>query len=1372
MASIPPQFPVVAVGASSGGVEAFRRLLGAVPADTGMAFVLIQHLDPRQPSHLTEAHGTATSMPVVEIEDGTRLAADHVFVVPPALDVTFVDGVFRTAAAPDARSRRLSIDLLLQTVAAAFGRMTVGVLLSGAGSDGVEGLREIQSAGGITFAQEPSSARVGSMPASAIAAGVADHVLAPEGIAEELARLSKAPYLSSPRDAVEEPAPEDGRAATLRKILVRVQEQTGTDLLEYKAATVERRLARRMALRRFTRMDEYLAFLESDAKEVHALLEDLLVHVTHFFRDAGIYAALQERVFPAILAAKQAGAPIRVWVPGCSSGEEVYSIAIALVEHLAESGRQAPIQIFGSDLSDATIERARNAVFAESVLREVSPERLERFFAPAAGGYRLQKVIRDLCVFAKHDVARDPPFSRVDLVSCRNTLIYFGAPLQHRVLRNLHYSLLQPGFLVLGSSESVAGVGDLFAPFDKNNKIFQRTPGPGQMAIARSVPNQGGSPRKPLEPVPRRSFDALLQRQVEGLVSRYAPPGVVVNARGEILLFRGRSIPYVEPATGQPTTNLFKMARGGLAAELRVSLKQAAETMVTVRREGLTISADAELRTFDLEISPIPGHLLDAQEPCFLVLFLEAGGAGPMRERPARPPAAATDHERLEHELATTKVYLQSLIDEQQRTGDELNEANDELVSTNEELQSTNEELETAKEELQSTNEELTTLNDELHGRNDQLTQANDDLMNLIGSVDIPIVILSRERKIRRFTPKAQRLMNLIPSDVGRSIDDIRFNLSTTEVDRLIAQALDTLGLVEADVQDRESRWCRLQVRPYRTADNRIDGVVLSVVDIDTLKTAVHSAERVSAYTTAIVEAVPVPLLVVNDALHVLTANRAFHRTFELDSATVMDRSLASLGQGAWSSPALLARLGRALGGERLEGDLVEHDFATVGPRTMEIHAEPIAWRDGERCLLIAIHDITARTLAERDRASALRRAEVARGLAEAAQGEAVRANRSKDVFLATLSHELRTPLTAILLSAERLKDLDAPTPERVHRAAAMIERGARAQAQLIDDLLDVSRIIVGKLHLNREPVDLAALVVTAVEPLRAQLERRMLRLEMSVPPFVGVVVGDVVRLQQVVWNLVTNAIKFTPEGGLIEIDLSAQGHTATLRVTDTGQGIASGQLQDVFGLFSQVDGATTRKKGGLGLGLAIVRHLVDLHGGSVRADSLGLGEGATLTVELPLSSTVDLPSGVLDPVLPNQDLTGIDVLVVEDDPATRELVFELLVGKGATVRASESVDQGLAAVLDRVPDVIFCDIALPDRDGYAFIAALRANPVARTASTPTFAVTALASDTDRARVLAAGFDGHVVKPVEIRRLAAIAVQATEARPAADPQPS
>jgi two-component system, chemotaxis family, CheB/CheR fusion protein len=1145
-------FPVVGVAASAGGVAACRRLFGAVPSDSGMAFVIAPHLARRR-ARLTEVLRQVTSMRVVDIESGVRLEPDRVFVVPPAVDVAIREGVFEVSEHPDARSRRRSIDRLFEALSASHGRRTIGVLLSGAGSSGIDGLRAIRVRGGITFAQDPATARVPQLPASAVAAGVVDHCLPPEAIAAALARPGRSPSVIGGIDAPARRRARGGLDVALPAITRRVLDATGIDLTDYRPATVARRVAKRMSVRRIARADAYVAVLERDPVEVDALVDAVLRHGARWFRDAEVLEAIEHRVFPAIVANKAAGAPIRVWVAGCATGEDVYSIAISLLEFLSAHGRRHPVQIFGSDVNARAIARARAGGFTEAALRDVRVAWRERFFTPVDGGARVVEAIRRLCVFTSHDVARDPPFASIDLVMCRTALGHLGAHHRWQALTCLRHALAAPGFVVLGRSEPVAAVEALFAPFDGDHRIFVGRP----MSSGRDVLDRVDEAPAAAEAAPRRADDA----------------------------------------------------------------------------------------------------------------------------------PAAVDHQ--------------------------------------------------------------------LRRRNDELVKLNDDLVELIGAIDTPIVSLSGDRRIRYATPSARRLLNLDPADVGRSLDEVDSALGTADIERRIGDALTGATVVEADVKARDGRWYRLQIRPCAGSSDRSDGVVVALVDVDAVKHAVVDAERACAYAAAIVEALPVPLLVVTESLRVVAASRAFHRVFDLTAGDTLGRHLGELAHGAWNVPELLVRLREVGAGRRVDAFTVERDFPALGRRVLEVSGDPIGWDRGERCVLVAVHDVTTRALAEREGASALERAEHARDVERHARDEAEHASRTKDVFLATLSHELRTPLTSILLNTGRLRELEMPTIDDIRHIAAGIDRAARAQAQLIEDLLDVSRVIAGKLRLSLEPVDLSALVASAIDTMQPGAGRDDLRVEVAIAPSVGVVLGDAGRLQQVVWNLVTNAVKFTPAGGAIRIELFARGPVAVLRIRDTGRGIDRRHLDTVFGLFSQEDDATAPRGAGLGLGLAIVRHLVEAHRGRVRADSRGIGQGATFTVELPLAAIEAAAAERVDGVA-RDDLSGVDVLVVDDDALTREVVANLLADKGASVRAAASALDGLAAVRARAPDVVLCDLAMPDHDGYEFLAAVRALPAARLARLPVVAMTARATEVDRARALAAGFDDHVAKPVESRLLAAI----------------
>jgi two-component system CheB/CheR fusion protein len=1220
-------FPIVGIGASAGGLEAFTLLLKHLPADSGMAFVLIQHLDPTHTSFLCEALAGTTEMAVRQAEDGDVVEPDHVYIIPPKADIAIRGGQLTLLPrSEDPRKPHLPVDFFLSALAAERGRHAIGVILSGTASDGTEGLRAIKAEGGITFAQDPASAKFGGMPRSAVDAGVVDYCLPLPELALELVRLSRHPYIAArePRQA----AVDDG---TLARILALVRGAVGVDFAEYKAPSFERRLARRMALRRVEGLPEYLSLLQGDPEEARLLYEDLLIHVTSFFRDPEVFESLKAHVFPEILRRRPEGAdaaPLRLWVAGCSTGEEVYSLAISLLEHLGDAPR--PIQMFGSDVSEKAVEQARAGVYTDSEMSGVSDERRRRFFTKVDRGYRINQAVRDLCVFVRHDLARDPPFSRLDLASCRNVLIYFDQALQKRVLPTFHYALNQPGFLLLGRSENISGFKQLFVAVDKTNKIFARTGAPSKLRFAPSLELQGtdrsAAARGAVVP-PRRGVD-LSKHLDRVLLARYAPPGVLVNDKMEILQFRGQTGAYLQAAPGEPQNNLIKMAREGLRSTLHVTMARARSEMAPVRVEGVEVDQDGFTRTCDVVVVPFTG-LPDVREQLYVVLFEDtalppakrarAQGRGPGR------PGSSTDRQRvpmLEHELAATKQYLEAVIQEHGQTNDDLGSANEELVSGNEELQSLNEELETAKEELQSINEELTTVNDELHSRNQEMTQINGDLVNLLSTVEMPVVIVDLDRRIRRFTPRAQRVLNVLPTDVGRPLEDIRTNITVPDLDRQISEVIATVALRESEVQDRDGLWYRMQIRPYHTTDGRIDGAILSLVDIDGLKRLVGEAQQ--------------------------------------------------------------------------------------------------------------------------------------------ARGEAERANRVKDEFLAILSHELRAPLSSMLLYAQLVRrgELEGA---KLERAGEAIERGIKMQVQLIDDLLDVSRIVTGKLKLDLQAVDLGVVVEAALEGVRAAAEKKQIRLESMLDPSIGPVLGAPLRLQQVVSNLVINAIKFTPANGRVTVTLTAAGGQARLTVSDTGMGIDPGFLPHVFNRFTQEDTSSTRTYGGLGLGLAIVHHLVEVHGGAVRASSPGAGKGSTFEVTLPLMAPRAAPGdGGVRPAgeAPAADgprsvgdekrLRGRRILVVDDDAGTRDAVAEILTLMGAVVGVAPSADQGMIALEELRPQLLVSDLAMPGQDGLAFIRRVRALGPEKGGDIPALTLTALVGEEDRQRARAAGFQLHLAKPVDI----------------------
>ncbi len=831
---------VVGVGASAGGLEAFEQLLRSLPNDTGLAFVLVQHLAPKHESMLSELLAKATRMPVVEVTQGMRVQGNHVYVIPPNADMSISDSVLHLSPLSPARALRMPIDSFLRSLAETYQSRSIGVILSGTASDGTLGLQAIKALGGVTFAQDEQSAKYSAMPRSAIAAGNVDFVLPPEAIARELKRIATHVKVLGPdeRPEAEERITPD---ATLNKIFFLLRNFSRVDFSFYKPGTIKRRITRRMFLRKIDKLEAYLQYLRRHRDEVEALFNDVLINVTSFFREPDSFEALKTVAFPAIMAQKGPNLPIRIWVPGCSTGEEVYSIAIILLESLGEKAPNTQIQVFATDLSEGIISKARAGIYPESVAMDISSERLRRFFLKVENGYQINKHIRDIVVFAKQDLAKDPPFSKLDLISCRNVMIYMSQVLQKRILPLFHYALNPGGILFLGSSETVGGFGELFVPLDKKNRIYTKKTMQSPVPLDFVARFHADQEIRVNAEAPKTMDLQKIGEQM--LLYRYSPPSVIVNDRLEIVQFFGQTGPFLDPLPGDATLNLLRMVKTGLHLELRTAF-QKAKRDGAVRKDGVLVQEDSGLKTVNFEISPIKN--IPGGERYYLVVFEEANRS--IIEEPKKSktqaPALKTgkremsqlelENKRLKEELDASREYLQSIIEEQRTTNEELRSANEEIQSSNEELQSINEELETAKEELQSTNEELTTVNEELQNRNEELSKVNSDLSNLLSSVNIPIIMLGNDFRIRRFTPMAEKVMNLIPSDVGRPITDVKPNVKTPDLRKAIQRTIDSLEIQEFRVEDHEGRWYSMRIRPYRTLDNKIDGVVIVLLDIDT----------------------------------------------------------------------------------------------------------------------------------------------------------------------------------------------------------------------------------------------------------------------------------------------------------------------------------------------------------------------------------------------------------------------------------------------------------------------------------------------------------------------------------------------------------
>ncbi|HEY2586444.1 MAG TPA: chemotaxis protein CheB [Tepidisphaeraceae bacterium] len=977
-----PNFPVVGIGASAGGLEACTELLENLPAELGAALIIVQHMFSTHESMLKDLLRKSSKLPVAEVTDGMRIELNRVHVIPPGTQMALVGGRLLLTRPPEDSSRFKPIDFFFRSMAAYAQSRAIGVVLSGTDGDGAVGIRDIKGAAGITIAQEPRSARYDGMPRASIATGMIDLVLPPSKIAGEVVRIAQHPYIHQrePAEGAETTA-GDQKAEQfeqqLQRIFTMLRNAAGVDFTHYKRPTIRRRLHRRMVLHKVTSVDEYIKLLQRSSSEVHALYHDLLIHVTRFFRDPESFQALVEMVFPKIIESRSSGQPIRVWVPGCSTGEEAYTAAIALREFLGDEPDGAPVQIFATDVSEAAVEHARAGVYPGSIATDVSVERLRRFFNKTDGNYRVAKAVRDMCIFARQDLTRDPPFSKLDLILCRNVLIYLGPMLQRKLMTVFHYALRATGYLMLGQAETIGVHSDLFAIADKRYKLFSKKVSVPRMDMMfPALDRAHARPEVVRRAIPDARTGATVQTEANRQVlARYAPPGVIVDADLQIVQFRGQTGPYLEPAPGEASLNLLKMAREGLLFGLRSALQEAHKTGRPVRREGRRVKHNGSVRDVNVEVIPLEA----GEGKHYLVLFedvptpLPAAADDPAPPDPkgaktkgrgakkaAVAPSLAQDERRvrqLQEELAASREHLQSNIQDLEAANEELQSANEEILSANEELQSTNEELDTAKEELQSTNEELNTVNEELQARNEELSRVNSDLINLLASVQIAIVMVAGDLRIRRFTPMAEKVLNLIPTDVGRPISDIKPNIEVPDLERVISEVIETVMIQEREVRARDGTWYTLRVRPYKNVENRIDGAVLALLDSADTHRQEGLTDDARDYAAAIIDTVHEPILVLDDTLKVQRANRPFYDRFQLNPSQVENRMLPDVADGRFGGDELRARLQQMIATSGwIQG--VRLNDGPDGNRRVVVSGRVVRTADArEPTVILAVHD-------------------------------------------------------------------------------------------------------------------------------------------------------------------------------------------------------------------------------------------------------------------------------------------------------------------------------------------------------------------------------------------------------------------------------
>ncbi|MFM0755532.1 CheR family methyltransferase [Paraburkholderia strydomiana] len=1216
------------------------ELMAEIPAVSGMAFLVVQHLDPSRRSLLPEILLKRVSMPVVQAVDGMAVEADHLYVIPPNTSMLVDQRRIRLRPRDGTLGPPMPIDDLLSSLASDQGSRAIGVVLSGSGSDGALGLKAIQQEGGITFAQDEASAQYSSMPHAAIAMGGVDRVLSPREIAKELMSLGRHPHVRRPQIAEVDPQGESSETS-LRSIFRLLRNACNIDFSRYKHGTIQRRLSRRMALRQLISVGEYVAVLESEPAEVLALGRDLLIQVTSFFRDPESFDALSQTVFPRLTTANDPRTPLRIWVPGCATGEEVYSIAICLIEYLGGRRDSLPVQIFGTDISAAALETARAGRYIENIARDVSPERLARFFVREGEYYCVDKSVRELCTFSRHDVLNDPPFSRMDLVSCRNLLIYLSAPAQRTVMPLFHYALKPDGLLMLGPSETVGAFSELFGTVeDRRSKLFSKKPRLGApVALGRTSTRVPTSPTRTVtvaeSPVEGGDAASLRAEVARITLSRYAPPSVLCDDDLNIIEYRGDTSAYLVNPNGPPINDLQRLARPEVFLALSEAIRQVRQEGAPVRKTGVRTVGIGGPQTISVEVHPLQAADIDGR--CLLIFFentrrsdestaprqdtLKALMIKTLRQRLGRriadKDADPRDDEiaRLNAELNAMRTQMRTMLEEHESAREELKSSEEELLSSNEEFQSTNEELETAKEELQSLNEELLTTNDELRYRN--------------------------------------RELRMLHEEVARARD----------------------------------------------------------------------------YADAIIETMAEPLLVLQPDLRATRANRAFYQTFRTTPDATIGTLLYALGNGQWNIPSLRELLEKILPQQTLVRDFeISHDFPRIGQRTMRLNAARVVGPVNE-LILLTIEDITQHQLAvERLQA----------------------ADRHKDEFLAMLGHELRNPLAAVGngLAIWGRADVAKETQELARAAAT---RQLNHEIGLVNDLLDVSRVTRGIIKLNIEPVDLAQIVQHTVAALRAEVEGHNHELTVSLPTQPVIIDGDAMRLEQVVTNLMSNAIKYTPAGGRLEISLLPENGDAVLTVSDNGIGMTADFLPTIFTIFVQAERSLDRKSAGLGLGLALVQQLVELHHGTVRAFSDGLGQGSQFVVRLPISNAKTLSPLVQDLAHDADVHESRKILVVDDNADAAESTAMLLRLDGHKVMVAPDGPGALQVATDFLPDVVLLDIGLPDMDGCEVCRQLRAT--SGFADTLLIALSGYAGEEHRERARQAGFHHYIVKPADLIEL-------------------
>jgi two-component system CheB/CheR fusion protein len=1377
--------PVCALGASAGGVTALQNFFSTVRVDLGLAFVVIVHLAPDHPSALSEILATRTTMPVHQVENSEKLEPNCVYVVPPDRELV-IDGDDVTARPfSEPRGRRAPIDMFFRSVADGRGD-GIAVLLSGSGSDGALGARAVKEAGGVIFAQEPSEAEYPMMPQSAIATGVVDFVAPIAEIATRLAELMQS------KMALRQISAEDAEQA-IRQIIAFLRRRTGHDFSNYKRPTITRRVARRMQVTRQDNFGDYYRYLQSNGKEAHELLSDLLISVTTFFRDPNAFATLAEKAIKPLFDKLDGEASIRVWVVGCATGEEAYSIGILLLEEAARRGVHPAIQIFASDIDDVALATARDGRYPKAIEAHVSEERLRRFFVQDDANYRVGKELRDLVLFASHSALKDPPFIKIDLISCRNLLIYLQRETQRQLCALFHYALKPNGYLFLGSAETVDATPSLFSPIERDARIYLAVGVSEKVApVLPQLRSELSSPEHLPRQRPQIEQTTGLGIAHAAALEKHAPPSALVDSSRRILHLSPTVGRFFQPSAGPFSPELPAQVRPELRIDLNFALQCALEHGEPTLTPPIPVAFDGDHRLVVIHVTPLSGgdQMIASQA---LVFFLDMGTA-PLADANLEDEGVdRSEVTRLRQQLTAAQDRLTSTRREYERAAQDSRAANEELQSINEEYRSTAEELETSKEELQSMNEELQTVNAELKSKLETISSAHNDLQNLVAATEIGTLFLDRDLKIKFFTPQAIEYFNITSADVGRVISDFTHRLVYSGLAQDVVDVLENLIPVDKDIRTIDERWLSMRVRPYRMLDGRIDGVAVTLNDITKLKLAeqglaaeLRAMTRLQQLSTKAMQAdrLEAPLGIILDAIiELLGADFGTIQLYDETGGTlriVAHRGLEKrfLDHFAMVDATSGSPYGIALAkAERVVFEDVENEPA-LAPSRDESRAAgyravvslPLFANSGKIVGMLAAHFRDPHTFSEHE----LRLVDIcARQAADAISvfllQQALRdADHRKDEFLAMLAHELRNPLTPIhnALQILRRASLSVQEVERLH---GLIERQASHLIRLVDDLLDVARITRGKIELRRQPMDLNDVIRQAIETTLPLIEAKKQEINASLIQAPLIVDGDFVRLSQVFSNLLNNASKFAPREGRIEVSTTRQGDEVVATVRDNGVGFSAESLVHVFELFNQGDHPSGQGQSGIGVGLALAHGIVDLHGGAIEAFSEGLGKGSEIRVRLRLcdASSVVAAAKPQEPA-PHQSEKRLDsrlasqrVLIVDDQQDVSESLAMLVRSLGAEARTAYDGLSALAAFAEFKPDKVIMDLGLPGMDGYELAREVR--KLSNGQKVALIALSGWSQEDVRQRAFKAGCDQFFVKPIDIDDLVNLLASSTRA---------